>query len=180
MQTIKMRTLAWIPVAGFILAGCHSTANYQKQAQNNPALAGGAIRVESEKVEGVIESIDAAQRTAAIKLEGGASQQYRLSTGIMNLAQLAAGTQVKGRAVEEQALFLNNAPLPSPGPGVSDFKTTIHELDKSYLLITLNYPNDQRRDFKVPIGTDLKNVNAGDQAVVRSTTPILVELRPND
>ena len=180
MQKIENRILALLPVAGLILAGCSSTAPYIKQAENNPSLAGGAIRVECEKVEGLVESLDANQRTAVLKLEDGASHQYRIGISVMNLAQMPAGTEVKGKAMEEEALFLGGVTPPAAGPGVSDFKTKIHELDKSYLLITLDYPNDKRRDFKVPIGTDLKNVNPGDEVVVRSTTPLLVELRVKD
>jgi len=166
---------AW-PVAGLILAGCSSTATYRQQAENNPSLQGGAIRVECEKVKGAVESLDANQRTAVLKLGDGSSHQYRISTGVMNLAQMAPGTEVKGKAMEEEALFLNNAPLPAAGPGVSDFKTKIYNVDKSYRLIALDYPNDKRRDFKVPLGTHLETVNPGDEAVVRSTTPLLVEL----
>jgi hypothetical protein len=85
---------------------------------------------------------------------------------------------VKARVVDEQALFLSGAAIPAAGPGDSDFKTKIWNLDKSYRLITLEYPNNETKDFKVPLGTDLTNVNPGDEAVVRSTPPMLVALKP--
>jgi hypothetical protein len=174
----KLLALAVLPAGALLLTACHSTENYRKQAALNPSLAGGAIRVESEKLEGTVQSLDEAQRTAVLALEGDGTNTYRISQGVMNLATITPGTEVKARAVDEQALFLNNAPIPAASPGVSDFKTKIWNLDRSYRLIELQYPNAETRQFKVPLGTDLSNVNPGDEVVVRSTEPLLVELRP--
>jgi hypothetical protein len=180
MKTIskKLFALAVLPAGGLLLVACHSTENYAKQAALNPSLAGGAIRVQSEKVEGAVQSIDPAQRTTVLALEDGATNQYRISQGVMNLDTITPGTEVKARVVDEQALFLSGAAIPAAGPGDSDFKTKIWNLDKSYRLITLEYPNNETKDFKVPLGTDLTNVNPGDEAVVRSTPPMLVALKP--
>ena len=167
--------LALISVAMMLLAGCSSTKQYFEQAKANPSLAGGAIRVTTRKFDATVASVNADHRTIALTTKAG-THEYRVSTVVKNLSQVIPGTEVKVKVVDEDALFLSNTPLPAAGPGVSDFKTTIHELDRSYRLITLNYPNDERRDFKVPLGTQLEHVNPGDEAVVRSTVPIVVEL----
>ena len=162
--------------AMMLLAGCSSTKQYFEQAKANPSLAGGAIRVTTRKFDATVASVNADHRAIALRTKAG-THEYRVSNVVKNFSQVIPGTEVKAKVVDEDALFFGNTPLPAAGPVVSDFKTTIHELDRSYRLITLNYPNGERRDFKVPLGTQLEHVNPGDAAVVRSTVPIVVELK---
>jgi hypothetical protein len=162
-----------------LLAGCSSTEQYYNQAKMNPSLAGGALRVDTRKVEATVEAIDPSQRTIVLKAYETGASQYRVSNGVMNLDQVPTGAEVKAKLVDEDALFLGGTPVPPAGPGVCDFKTKIWNLDRSYRLITLVYPNNETRDFKVPLGTPLENVNPGDEAVVRSTVPMVVQLKPN-
>ena len=179
MKTKKRILFEMLSLNALLLAGCSSTEQYYNQAKMNPSLAGGAIRVDERKIEGSVQSVDASQRTIVLKAYESGTNQYRVSNGVMNLDQVTPGEEVKAKVVDEDALYLGGNPVPAAGPGVSDFKTKIHNLDRSYRLITLDYPNNETRDFKVPLGTPLENVNPGDEAVVRSTVPIVVQLKPN-
>ncbi len=165
--------------AALLLAGCSSTEPYFNQAKLNPSLTGGAIRVGVRTIEATVQSVDASKRTIVLKTYEAGANEFRVSSAVMSLDQVIPGNEVKAKIVDEDALFLGGTALPPAGPGISDFKTKIWNLDRSYRLITLEYPNNETRDFKVPLGTPLENVNPGDDAVVRSTVPIVVELKPN-
>jgi hypothetical protein len=179
MKTKRIVGLALISANALLLAGCSSMEQYYNQAQMNPSLAGGAIRVDSRKFVGTVQSVDAAKRTIVLKAYETGNSEFRVSNDVMNLDQIPPGSEVKAKVVDEDALFLSGTPLPPAGPGISDFKTKIWNLDRSYRLLTLEYPGNETRDFKVPLGTPLENVNPGDEVVVRSTVPMVVKLKPN-
>ena len=179
MKTQKRILLGLLSANALLLAGCSSTEPYFNQAKMNPSLAGGAIRVQARKLEASVQSVDVAKRTIVLKTYENGANEFRVSNGVMNLDQVVPGNEVKVKIVDEDALFLSGTPLPATGPGVSDFKTKIWNLDRSYRLITLVYPNNETRDFKVPLGTPLENVNPGDEVVVRSTVPMVVQIKPN-
>jgi len=175
MKIKSILAVVLISANALMVAGCSSTEQYYAQAKANQSLAGGAIRVSTRKFDASVASVNPSNRTIALRTESG-THEYRVSNGVMNLSQVIPGAEVKVRVVDEDALFFGNTSLPAAGTGVSDFKTRIHGVDRSYRLLALDYPDNETRDFKVPLGTHLENVNPGDEAVVRSTVPLVVEL----
>jgi len=118
---------------------------------------------------------------------------------VANFSQLQPGDKVKATITEAATIFLvKNGPPPSAGPGVAvsglagggqlasvvldtmDAQAKVNKVDPSYRLLTVEYANGSTKDFKVPLPANLENVRPGDEAVVRTTEPLVIRIEPGD
>ena len=137
------------------------------------------------------------QRALNLRSSKGTTTSCKAAPQVVNFSQLQDGEKVKATVTDATALFLvKNGPPPNAGAGVTvagqseagqpasvvllttDAQAKVTKVDRSYRLLTVVYADGTKKQFKVPLPDTLMNVQKGDEAVVRTTEPLAICLKP--
>ena len=157
--------------AAIALAGCWSAPVATVQPTGEPRLIQRAILIQSVQVWAVVSSVDRSAGTIVLRSRGSMhTSTYKLGPRVSNLDDIRAGDVVRATVTEELAVYvLRNGELPGQGPIAVDAR--VLAVDPSYRLLRLQYPNGQNDTLKVPLGTRLGEMGAGDSVVIE---PVVV------
>ena len=168
-----------LPVIALALAGCWTPPNANVQPKGNPGLIQRGITVEVVQNPAPVESIDASQRTITLKRIDGMAKTYPVGPKVKNLDQIKAGDQVKATVIDELAVYiLENGRLPDgTTAGTLGVNARVLQVDPSYRILTLQYPNGQSEKFKAALDAKLQEMAPGDDVVVKpkEVTKIRIE-----
>jgi len=166
--------------AALALSGCWTAPVANVQPQGEPRLIQGGIAVASVKNPAVVQSVDADTRTLVVRTAGdSATSTYRVSPKVTNFGRIKVGNTVQITVAEELTIYvLRDGKL----PGVNRTPETIAAnakvllVDPTYRLLRLQYPNGKSETFKVDLGVKLKEMEAGDDVVIRSLEVLAVRV----
>lgn len=151
-----------------MLAGCWTVPVATVQPQGEPRLIQGAVAVESAKTLAVVSSVDVSGGTIALRT--GSSAQiatYKIGPKVSGLNDLKPGDVVQATLAQALDVYLlREAQLPGAA-GALAVDARVLRVDPSYRLLTLQYPDGRNQTFKVPPGTRLEQMAAGDSVVIR-------------
>lgn len=152
--------------AAMTLAGCWAAPVATVQPPGEPRLIQSAIQVESVEEAAVVAAIDRSAGTIVLRTHGMAeTAKYRTGPKLADLTDIKAGDVVQVTVAEELAVYvLRDGELPGQGRMAADAR--VLAVDPSYRLLRLQYPNGRSETLKVPIGTRLEQMSAGDSVVI--------------
>jgi hypothetical protein len=194
--TLKRIVLAFAPAGILALTGCWTPPSQLASPSGNPSLAGAWTVVETAKYTASVNSVEASQRKVVLLRPDGTTIACKFGPDVVNFNQIQAGDKVKVQVARELAIFLvKNGPLPSAGTGVlvagsptgsmpaglvvetTDSTARVIGVDRSYRLLNLEYANGTTKAVKIPLPNTLKNVNKGDDVVVRATERMVLDVK---
>jgi hypothetical protein len=151
-----------------LLAGCWVAPIATVQPQGEARLIQGAIPVESVKDTVIVSSVDRSAGTIVLRTAGNAqTSTYRLGPNVSGLDDIRAGDVVRATVTEDLTIYvLRDGRLADAG-GTVAVDARVLMVDPSYRLLTLQYRDGQKETFKVPLGTRLEQMEAGDSVVIR-------------
>ena len=150
------------------LIGCWTAPLATVQPDGEPRLIQGAISVKSVKDAAVVSAVDRSAGSIVLRTAGRAeTSTYRVGPETSNLDDIKAGDLVKATVTEDLAVYVLRDGHAPGIEGTVSAEARVLTVDKSYRLLTLQYPDGQRETFKVPLGTKLEQMQAGDAVVIR-------------
>ncbi|MFZ0826614.1 MAG: hypothetical protein WAO02_04250 [Verrucomicrobiia bacterium] len=178
-RILKIVTLAWMPVAALTLAGCWTPPNANVQPIGKPGLIQNGIAVESVKDPATVQAIDAAAGTITLQLSDKSTLTCKVGAQVEIPGHIQVGDQVKATVTEDLTVYiLENGRLPDGTTAESlGINAKVLQVDPSYRILTLQYPNGQSEKVKPGLGTKMEEMAPGDSVVVRpiEVTAIKVE-----
>jgi hypothetical protein len=158
-----------LPAIALALTGCWTPPNANVQPNGEPRLIQSGISVESVKDPATVQALDSAQGTITLALPSGGTATYKVGPKVKHFDQVQAGDQVEATVTEELAVYLlADGKLPDGSTAESlGVNARVQQVDPSYRLLTLQYPNGQTDTVKPPIGTLMQQMAPGDSVVVR-------------
>jgi hypothetical protein len=154
--------------AALLLAGCWIAPVATVQPHGEARLIQGAISVKSVKDTAVVSSVDRSAGTVVLRSSGKPeTSTYKLAPKVSGLDDIKAGDVVRATVTEDLTIYvLHDGQLPD-ARGTVSVDARVLMVDPSYRLLTLQYPDGQKETFKVPLGTRLEQMEAGDSVVIR-------------
>ncbi len=196
-NTLKLAATLIVPTALLGLAGCKSPPANPLTTQSSPSLAGGFPVVQTFTEKMVVTSVSPAQRTVALRSDEDKTVTCKAAPQVANFDQLQPGEKVKATFTDALSIFLvKNGSPPDAGAGVevtgateagqpakvrlatTDNRAKVDQLDRSYLMLKLEYGDGTKKEFKIPLPNTLENVQKGDEVVVRATEPLALCVEP--
>ena len=194
--TLKRVATTFIPAALVALTGCKTPPINPLATQSSPSLAGARVVVQTSHEKAEVTELVAGKSDLALWSSAGTTTRCKVAPEVANLGQIQVGSQVKVTLTDAVAIFLvKNGPPPSAGTGVTvtgtpeagqpasvvlqttDARAKVLNVDRSYRLIKLEYADGSRKEYKVALPDTLLDVQKGDEAIVRSTEPLVICLK---
>ena len=168
-RIFKIAALACLPVAALTLAGCWTPPNANVQPKGKPGLIQDGIAVESVKDPAMVEAIDATARTITLKLSDNTTRTYKVGSPVADFDQVKVGDHVQATVTDVIAVYiLENGRLPDGTTAETlGVNARVLQVDPSYRILTLQYPNGQSDKFKPGLGTRMEEMSPGDSVVVK-------------
>ena len=196
-RTLKCVVTTIIPATLLALTGCGTPPANPLATETSPAFAGGRVVVQTSCEKAEVTELVPARSAVALRSSGGATTQCKVAPQVANLSQIQVGEKVHATLSKAVAIFLvKNGPPPAAGAGVTvsgpaeagqpgnvvllttDVQAKVYSVDRSYRLLRLQYPDGNKIEYKIPLPDTLLGVEKGDEAVVRSTEPLAICLKP--
>ncbi|HEX8783187.1 MAG TPA: hypothetical protein VF764_07450 [Steroidobacteraceae bacterium] len=138
------------------------------QPHGEARLIQGSIAVKSVKDTAVVSSLDRSAGTIVLRSSGKPeTSTYKLAPKVSGLDDIRAGDVVQATVAEDLTIYvLHDGQLPGAGGTVS-VDARVLMVDPSYGLLTLQYRDGRQETVKVPLGTRLEQMEAGDSVVIR-------------
>lgn len=170
---------------GMLLSGCWAPPSAGVRPEGRPGIVASAIEVERVADSATIVSVDRAARTLVLRVRGITLPACRAGRRVRNWRDLESGAVV--HATIKEALTVYVAPTSStawrsetgPDAEVRSMRRDARVLvaDRSYRVLTVQYPNGQTDAFKVGLRTPMKDIEAGDAVVIRPVEIIEAHVR---
>ena len=161
-----------------LLAGCWTPPNANVQPQGEPRLIQGGIAVESSDNQVTVQSVNSGDHTIVLKLADGGTATCKLGPKVKNLDQLQAGVQANADLTKELDVYLlaNGRLLDGTTAETLGVNARLLQVDPSYRLLTLQYPDGQSEVVKPGLGSNLEQMAPGDSVVVRPVTVTAIKV----
>ena len=154
--------------AALLLVGCWAAPVATVQPKGQARLIQGAIAVKSVKDAAIVSSVDRSAGTIALRTSRKAeTATYKLGPKVSGLDDIKAGDVVQATVAEELTIYVLRDGLLSDAGGTVSVDARVLAVDPSYRLLKLQYPDGQNETLKVPLGTKLEQMGAGDSVVIR-------------
>src|SRR5215831_3247271 len=163
-------------LAALALAGCWSAPIATVKPTGEPRLIQDGITVQSVQVA-VVSSVDRSPGNIEMRMRGRAAiWTYRIGPQVSGLDDIKPGDVVRATVTEELGVYvLRNGELPGIGRIAVDAR--VLAVDASYRLLRLQYPDGRTETFKVPLGTRLEQMGAGDSVVIQPVALLALRRR---
>jgi hypothetical protein len=182
-QTMKTNTLISsigslvLPIMALTFTGCWTPPNANVEPKGQAGLIQDGILTQSVKDPATIVAIDASQRTLGLKLSDGTTITGKAGPKVKHFDELKVGDKVKAKVIEELAVYV--VKKDQTGKPVPDIvaNAKVQQVDPSYRLVILQYPDGHTEEVKLGLNTKLKEMSPGDSVVIRTgeVTAIRVE-----
>lgn len=168
MTKLKIAKAVLLPAGMIALAGCWTPPNANVQPQGEPRLIQDGIRAESLDNPVTVQSVDAAQGAVVIKLGDGAIANCKLGPKVKNAGQISPGDRAEADLTVELAVYLlaNGRLLDGTTAEKLGVNAKVLQVDPSYRLLTLQYPDGRTETVKAVLGARLVEMAPGDSVVV--------------
>jgi hypothetical protein len=178
-KTSNRTMLTLLAVVG--LSGCWTAPVATVQPKGEPRLIQDRVAVESIGRPATVQSVDAPTRTIVMRAPGEAAT-FTSTAGpkVSNLDRIEAGDKVKATIAEELTIYVSRSGEPRGADGSAQTRAPdakVLSVDPSYRLLTLQYPNGRSEVFKVGREVKLKQMEAGDDVLIRPVEVVALSLR---
>jgi hypothetical protein len=159
------------------LSGCWTAPVATLQPGGEPRLIQRGIAVQSVQETAVVAGVDRDAGTIVLRTRGRAeASTYKVGPEVSGLSNIRAGDVVRATVAEELEVYvLRDGELPGQGPIAVDAR--VLTVDPSYRLLKLQYPDGRDETFKVPLGTRLEQMGAGDSVVIQPVAVLALRRR---
>jgi|SRR6185437_5818143 len=164
-----------------LLAGCWSAPRATVQPKGPPRLIQERVVVDSIAWPATVQSVDPGARAIVLQTAGDvAARKYRVSRRVAGLDHITAWQRVYAVVREELTVSVSedsrlSADRGAPPPFVSSAK--VLSVDRSYRLLTLEYPTGQSETLKVGREVRLEQMQAGDDVRIQPLEVIAIKAR---
>jgi hypothetical protein len=160
-----------------VLTGCWTAPVATVQPRGDARLIQDAIPVTRVKDAAVVSSVDRDAGTIVLRALGGTkTSTYKIGPKVSRLEDIKTGDLVRATVAEELAVYvLRDGQLPGVGHVAADARVLM--VDPSYRLLTLQYPDGANETLKVPLGTQLGQMEAGNSVVIRPVAVLSLRRR---
>jgi hypothetical protein len=147
------------------------------QPPGEARLIQSAVAVTSEKDAAIVSALDRSAGTIVLRIAGRAdTSTYKLGPRVSSLDGIGVGDVVQATVTEELTVYaLRDGQL--PGTGAITAHARVLAVDPSYRLLKLQYADGANETLKVPLGTRLGQMEAGDSVVIRPVEVLAVRRR---
>lgn len=164
-------------LAAMAFSGCWTAPVATVESRGEPRLIQQGIAVESVQQTALVSAVDRTAGTIELRSRGRTeSWTYRIGPQVSGLKDIRPGDVVRATVTEELAVYvLRHGELPGRGPIAVDAR--VLKVDPSYRLLRLQYPDGSSETIKVPLGTWLQQMGAGDSVVIQPLAVLGVRRR---
>ena len=168
-EILKPAVAVLLPVAMLTLAGCFTPPNANVQPKAPPGLIQSGILIESVKLDATVQAVDAQIRTLTLKLADGIVRTYTVKPQVKDFDQVKVGDKVKAWVTEELAVYvLKDGRLPDGTTAEAlGINARVLQVDHSYRLVTLLYPDGGKETLKLGLDTRFKQMEPGDSVAIQ-------------
>lgn len=154
-------------VSVLVLVGCWTPPVADVQPHGEARMIQDAIAVKSVKDTAVVSSVDRGAGTIVLTTPGRTEPStYKVGPKVSGLNDIKAGDVVQATVAEDLAVYvLRDGRL--PGGSAVTAHAKVLTVDPSYRLLTLQHADGKNETLKVPVGTKLEQMEAGDSVVIR-------------
>jgi len=198
MKTKTRKSLAATlgPAALLALIGCKTPPPNPLATQTSPSLMGTRMVLQTSHQKAEVTELAPGKSDLTLRSSAGTTMRCKIAPEVNNLSRIHVGAKVKVTLSEAVAVFLlRNGVPPSAGEGVTvtgtapsgraapvvlqttDTQAKIFKVDRSYRLLKLEYADGSRKEYKFPLSDTLENIQKGDEALVRTTQPLVICLK---
>lgn len=155
--------------ATLALAGCWTPPDANVQPAGEPRLIQDSIIVQASQCPATVQATDMHQRTILLALPDGTTTKFKAAPDLKNFDRMMAGQTVKATVTYKLAVYLlANGQLPNGTTAEAlGVNARVLQVDPSYRLLTLQFPNGQSETFKSGLHTRLLQMAPGDSVVVQ-------------
>jgi hypothetical protein len=173
--------VAFVAASAAVVSGCWTAPTAASrgngQAPGQARLIQEGVAVQSVKDSLVVRSVDGVTRTVvAIDPENHTETAYQAGPGVANLDRIRPGDRIQA-TVAQRLTVLGSAGsrrAADDGAFCADADAKVLAVEPSYRLLTLRYPDGRRETFKVGLDVRLKQMEPGDDVLIRTVgTPAL-------
>jgi hypothetical protein len=160
-----------IIVLAAALAGCWVAPRSDVQPKGEARMIQEDIPVVSVKEDAKVQSIDTGQGVIVLKLADGLTATAKSAPDLKNFSKVRAGDTVKATVAQELNVYvLINGEVPGLDgkPVAMRTDARVLEIDPAYRLLTLEYANKSVEVLKVPLGTKLSRMEAGNSVRIET------------
>lgn len=152
-----------------LLAGCWTPPNANVQPPGQARLIQSGIGTAPVRESATVTSITNSDRTLALDFSNGPAWIFKVDPKVKNFDQVKAGDRVKVTVTEELAVYvLENGRLADGTTAETlGVNAKVLQVDPSYRILTLQYPNGRLEKVKPGQGTRMEQMAPGDSVVVR-------------
>lgn len=178
---LKWSPLILVSAAALALAGCWTPPNANVQPAGKTGLIQDGIVVESLQYPATVQAVDTGSRTITLALPDSITNTYTAGPKLENFDQIQVGQTVKATVTDELNVYaLENGRLPDGTTAEAlGVNARVLEVDPSYRLLTLQYPNGQSVIYKPGLGTKMQQMSPGDSVVVRPVEVKKIKIKKN-
>jgi hypothetical protein len=181
-MTSNRTILTFLPLVAVVgLNGCWTAPVATVQPKGEPRLIQDRVAVESVGRPATVQFVDARARTIVMQAPGEAGTfTSRAGPKVSNLDTIAAGDEVKATVAEELTIYVSRSgelPGADSAPKTPVPHAKVLSVDPSYRLLTLQYSNGRSEIFKVSRDVKLKQMEAGDDVLIRPIEVVALSLR---
>jgi hypothetical protein len=157
-------------LAVLAVSGCWTPPVADVQPKSDPRLVQSGIVVESVKDSATVQSVDPATRTVVLISGKAEPYSYKVGRQVENFDRLKAGDKVRATVAEVLTIYVSHdGRVPAPDGKLETISSDARVLlvDPSYRLLTVRYPNGLDETFKVGLEVRLREMEPGDDVVIR-------------
>ncbi len=158
-----------VVLATLSASGCWAPPRADVQPRGEPGLIEAGIRVESVVDPAIVQSVDVPSRTLVLVSNLRRSgQPYRVDPKVSGLSRLRAGDGVRATVIDDLSVYVLPADNGS-GPHSDSLRpdARVLSVDRSYRLLTVQYPDGHDETFKVRREVELRKMQPGDAVLMR-------------
>jgi len=155
-----------------LLTGCWPVPQASIQPKGEPRIIESGIMVTSERSRQIVQAVDGrAQLITVSGLDRRFPRTYRVAPDVSGLRQVEVGNRVRLRLAEELTVYV---PSTAPAQQISgqgsrgEEDARVLSVDRSYRVLTLQYPNGRTEGLKVGQQVRLRDMEPGDSVVIQS------------
>lgn len=150
------------------LSGCWVPPSASVRPQGPPRVIATGIEVERVADSAIVDSLDPAARTVALRIHGIRLPACRIGPRVRHWGEIRTGDQVRVTVREVLTVYVARS-------GSSDVRVLV--VDPSYRVLTVQYPNGEREGLKVGLSARMEGIEAGDSVTIHPVQVMELRLR---
>lgn len=150
------------------LSGCWVAPSASVRPVGKPGVVAEGITVDRVVRSARVESVDPAGRTVTLRVRGTTLPACRIGPAVRNWGDIRSGDRVRVTVREVLTVYIARSGSPD---------ARVLNVDPSYRVLTVQYPNGEKEPLKVGLNTRMEGIEAGDSIAIRPVEVIKLRMR---